>query len=413
MSFFDIIKLAFINLNRNKMRTFLTALSVVVSIASFVAIVALGLGAYDHIKKDIISRLGVNMIAVKGAKSFKRGLNSGTRFTLNLSDLEAIIRDCSNSVKVSADIGEEGQVVYQNRNKHTHCLGVTKDYLEMWSWEISEGRTFTTSEISNGSKVCVIGKTVLEELFDDIDPIGKKIRFGKIPLKIIGVLKSKGNLETDDKIFVPFHVVQRSVLGVNYCYSLCISLINPEDEKYVRYEIEETLRRNHKLAKRDKNDFIIFNIANMTNECYEVLATIILFISIIASISLIVGGIVVMNTMLVSVNERTREIGIRMAIGAKASDIMWQFLVESVVLTCTGGIIGILCGIELAHIISKLSIFIKFLDTLKLPGDIAPIVTAPSLVISFAFSLFVGVFFGLYPAYKASQLDPIEALHCE
>jgi putative ABC transport system permease protein len=395
------------------MRSFLTSLSVVVSIASVVAIVALGQGAYNQIKKDITNRLGLNLITIKGVKSFKRGLTNGNKYSLNLADFEAIIRDCPNSIRISADIGDEGQVIYQNKNEKTFCSGITENYLEMWSWEISEGRNFTSSEITKGSKVCIIGKTVAENLFGDINPIGEKIRFKKIPLKIIGILKSKGNLETDDRIFVPFHVVQRCVLGVNYCHSLFISLINPEDEVFIKSEIEETLRRQHRLSKKEKNDFKIFNIVAMTNEFYEILSVIILFIGIIASISLIVGGTVVMNTMLVSVTERTAEIGIHMAIGAKDSDIMWQFLVESAILTCSGGVIGIVCGIELAQIIANLPIFIKFTESILATELITPIVSNTSIIISFVFSLFVGIFFGLYPAYKASQLDPIEALRYE
>lgn len=395
------------------MRSFLTSLSVVVSIASVVAVVALGQGAYYYIKKDISNRLGVNIIAIKGVRTFRRGLTGDIKYSLNLADFEAIIRDCSNSIKVSADIGDTGQVIYQNKNENTFCSGITENYLEMWSWEISEGRNFTSSEFANGSKVCVIGKTVVDNLFGDINPIGKKIRFGKIPLKIVGILKSKGNLETDDRIFVPFHVVQRCVLGVNYCHSLFISLINPEDEVFIKSEIEETLRRQHRLSKKEKNDFKIFNIVAMTNEFYEILSVIILFIGIIASISLIVGGTVVMNTMLISVTERTAEIGIHMAIGAKDSDIMWQFLVESAILTCSGGVIGILCGIELAQIIANLPIFIKFTESIFATELITPIVSNTSIIISFVFSLFVGIFFGLYPAYKASQLDPIEALRYE
>ena len=249
-----------------------------------------------------------------------------------------------------------GQAIYGNNNSNTSCYGVTEDYLKIASREISEGRSFTSAEISSGAKVCVVGETVVDNLFGSLNPIGKTIRFSKMPVEIVGVLKKRGESgmggDQDDVILLPFSVVQRRICGINYCHMMYVSAATSDSVDSAKTEIEEVLRRRHKLGEGKDNDFNIATQNDIAEMAGSTLTIIALLLGAIASVSLLVGGIGVMNIMLVSVTERTREIGIRMAIGARTSDIMWQFLVESVVLTCTGGIVGILCGVGLAKVIA-------------------------------------------------------------
>ena len=405
MGFLGIIKLAFISLNRNKMRSFLTALGIIIGVASVVGMVALGQGAYYSVQENI-SKMGTNLIMVMPGSSNRRGFHGarGSMTTLKPADAEAILRDCPSVGMISPICRGSGQAVYGNNNSNTSCMGVTEDYLKIASREVSEGRFFTLNEISAGAKVCVVGSTVVENLFGNLNPIGKTIRYSKMPLEIIGVLKSRGESgmggDQDDLILLPFSVVQRRIRGINHCDMLNISAATSDAVDSAKTEIEEVLRRRHKLAEGKDNDFNIVTQDDIAEMAGSTLTIIALLLGAIASVSLLVGGIGVMNIMLVSVTERTREIGIRMAIGAKTSDIMWQFLVESVVLTCAGGIIGILGGIGLAKVIAMFTQF-------------TPVVSSTSIVVSVAFSACVGTYFGLYPAYKASQLDPIEAFRYE
>ena len=405
MGFLGIIKLAFISLNRNKMRSFLTALGIIIGVASVVGMVALGQGAYYSVQENI-SKMGTNLIMVMPGSSNRRGFHGarGSMTTLKPADADAILRDCPSVGMVSPISRGSGQAIYGNNNSNTSCMGVTEDYLKIASREVSEGRFFTLNEISAGSKVCVVGSTVVENLFGNLNPIGKTIRYSKMPLEIIGVLKSRGESgmggDQDDLILLPFSVVQRRIRGVNHCDMLNISAATADSVESAKTEIEEVLRRRHKIAEGKDNDFNIVTQDDIAEMAGSTLTIIALLLGAIASVSLLVGGIGVMNIMLVSVTERTREIGIRMAIGAKTSDIMWQFLIESVVLTCAGGFVGILCGVGLAKVIA---LFTQF----------TPVVSTTSIIVSVAFSACVGTFFGLYPAYKASQLDPIEAFRYE
>ena len=406
MGFLGILRLAFVSLNRNKMRSFLTALGIIIGVASVVGMVALGQGAYYSVQENI-SKMGTNLIMIMPGSSNRRGMMGarGSMTTLKPEDAEAIIRDCASVGMVSPICRGSGQAVFGNNNANTSCMGVTEDYLKISSREIEEGRFFSSLEISGGQKVCVIGQTVVDNLFGNINPIGQTIRYAKMPVQIIGVLKSRGETgmgggDQDDLILLPFSVVQRRICGINHCHMINVSAATADSVDSAKTEIEEVLRRRHKIAVGKDNDFRIATQDDIAEMAGSTLSIIALLLGSIASISLVVGGIGVMNIMLVSVTERTREIGIRMAIGAKTSDIMWQFLIESVVLTCAGGVLGILCGVGLAEVIGKFT-------------DFKPVVSTLSVVISVAFSAFVGIFFGLYPAYKASQLDPIEAFRYE
>ena len=406
MGFLGIIKLAFISLNRNKMRSFLTALGIIIGVASVVGMVALGQGAYYSVQENI-SKMGTNLIMVMPGSSNRRGFHGarGSMTTLKPDDAQAIIRDCPSVGMVSPICRGSGQAIYGNNNSNTSCMGVTEDYLKIASRKITEGRYFTTNEITSGAKVCVVGTTVVDNLFGNLNPIGKTIRFSKMPVEIIGVLDHRGESgmggDQDDMIILPFSVVQRRIRGINHCDMLNVSAATSDSVDAAKTEIEEVLRRRHKIAEDKESDFNIVTQDDIAEMAGSTLTIIALLLGAIASVSLLVGGIGVMNIMLVSVTERTREIGIRMAIGAKTSDIMWQFLVESVVLTCAGGIIGILGGVGLAKVIGIFT------------PQFTPVVSTTSIVVSVAFSICVGTFFGLYPAYKASQLDPIEAFRYE
>lgn len=406
MGFFGVLKLAFISLSRNKMRSSLTALGIIIGVASVVGMVALGQGAYYSVQENI-SKMGTNLIMVMPGSSNRRGFHGarGSMTTLKPSDAEAILRDCPSVGMVSPICRGSGQAIFGNNNSNTGCIGVTEDYLKISSREIEDGRFFTIADISAGAKVCVVGTTVVENLFGNINPIGQTIRYAKMPVQIIGVLKSRGETgmgggDQDDLILMPFSVVQRRICGINYAHMLSISAATADSVEAAKAEIEEVLRRRHKLVEGKENDFRIATQDDIAEMAGSTLTIIALLLGAIASVSLVVGGIGVMNIMLVSVTERTREIGIRMAIGAKTSDILWQFLIESVVLTSAGGILGIIGGVGLAYTISKFTAF-------------PPVVSTASIIISVAFSAVIGIFFGLYPAYKASQLDPIEAFRYE
>lgn len=406
MGFLGILKLAFISLSRNKMRSFLTALGIIIGVASVVGMVALGQGAYYSVQENI-SKMGTNLIMVMPGSSNRRGFHGarGSMTTLKVEDAEAILRDCPSVGMITPICRGSGQAVFGSNNSNTSCMGVTEDYLKIASREISEGRFFNANEIAGGAKVCVIGETVVENLFGNMNPIGQSIRYAKMPMQVVGVLKKRGETgmgggDQDDIILIPFSVVQRRICGVNYCHMFNISAATAESVESAKVEIEEVLSRRHKIAEGKDPDFRISTQDDIAEMAGSTLTIIALLLGAIASVSLLVGGIGVMNIMLVSVTERTREIGIRMAIGAKTSDILWQFLIESVVLTCVGGVVGILCGVGLANIIAHFTEF-------------KAVVSSASIIISVAFSACVGIFFGLYPAWKASQLDPIEAFRYE
>ena len=284
-------------------------------------------------------------------------------------------------------------------------MGVNDNYLGIASREIVQGRYFTHTEIRSGSKVCVVGKTVVENLFGNRNPIGQLIRFKKMPVMVIGVLKDRGETgmgggDQDDLMLMPFSVVQRRVLGISHVQMIHLSATSQETVEAAKGEIEQLLKRRHRIREGQDNDFDIRTQDDIAEMAGTTLTIIGLLLGAIASVSLLVGGIGIMNIMLVSVTERTREIGIRMAIGARTGDILYQFLVESVVLSCVGGVFGIFGGYGLAQIIGK---FVEF----------SPVVSNASILVSIGFSGAVGVFFGLYPAWKASQLDPIEAFRYE
>jgi len=403
MSFLGIIRLAFISLGRNKMRSFLTALGIIIGVTSVVAMVALGQGAYFSVQENI-SKMGTNLIMVMPGGGSRRGFQGprGTATTLTPEDAEAIARDCPSVGMVTPIARTSGQAVFGNNNWSTSVMGVNEHYLAIASREISEGRFFNSTEVQGSHKLCVIGRTTADNLFGNLNPLGQVIRFKKIPLTIIGILKERGETsmggDQDDLLLMPFQVVQR--LGISHAHMVHLSARTADSVSSAKEEVSQVLKRRHRIREGDEDDFHIRTQDDIAEMAGSTLTIIGLLLGSIASVSLLVGGIGIMNIMLVSVTERTREIGIRMAIGARTTDILYQFLVEAVVLSCVGGILGIAGGVVLSQIIGK---FVEF----------TPLVSNASVLISFLFSGAVGIFFGLYPAWKASQLDPIEAFRYE
>ena len=395
MNFFEIIKIALISLNRNKIRSFLTSMSIVIGIASVVGIVAFGQGIYNSIQEEFLKR-GNNIIMIfPGGLKAPKIKSRGSMLTLKPEDANAILSECNSVCMVSPvfNYSRKQEITYNNKSSIARSRGVTDDYFKITCLDFFKGRNFTSSEVYNGEKVCIISKKIANSLFPHMDPIDKTVKFSKIPFKVIGVWDDKDS----NTIFMPFPIVQKRFLKTKYCNFIYLSAISHDSVAAAKKEVEEVLRRRHKIDEGSYNDFVVWGQDNIIKMRVNTQATIYLLFVSVASITLLVGGIGVMNIMLVSVSERTSEIGIRMAVGAKSSDIMWQFLIESVVLTCVSGIIGILCGIGLSKVI-------------KMTTSYTPIVSMPSIVIAVLFSISIGIIFGLFPAYKASRLEPIEAI---
>jgi putative ABC transport system permease protein len=366
--------------------------------------VALGQGAYFSVQ-DNIAKMGTNLIMVRPGAPRKRGFHGprGSATTLTAEDGQAILWECPSVGNVSPIVRTGGQAVFGNKNWSTNIMGVNEAYLKVASREMERGEFFNASQAIRGQKVCVVGKTVADNLFGNLNPLGQTIRFKKLPLTVIGVLKDRGETsmgtDQDDLILAPFSAVQRRILGINHVHMLNVSARTPELIEPAKEEIHQLLSRRHR-TKDGEEDFNIRTQEDIAEMAGSTLAIIGMLLGSIASVSLLVGGIGIMNIMLVSVTERTREIGIRMAIGAKTKDILFQFLIESVTLSSIGGALGILGGVGLSKIISY---FVSF----------PPVVSITAIIVSILFSGAVGVFFGLYPAWKAAQLDPIEAFRFE
>jgi putative ABC transport system permease protein len=405
MSILKIIQVALKALNRNKMRTFLTMLGIIVGVVAVIAMVSIGQGANASIQNDI-SSLGTNLLFIHSGSSFREGINygSGSVTTLTADDAEAIAHECPSVSMTSPAINTSAQVKYQNKNWNTTINGVNEDYLNIRNWELEAGSFFQKSNISAAAKLCVIGKTVMKELFDSENPIGKIIRIRQLPFTVIGVLKEKGEsggwMDQDDIILAPYTSVQKRLMGVDYIGSIEVSAIDSNSIKKAEEEIRALLRQRHKLSSYDEDDFEIRSMSEISQFATETTGTMTLLLGSIASVSLIVGGIGIMNIMLVSVTERIREIGIRMAVGARENDILKQFLIESIVLSVAGGLVGIVLGIISSKAISTFAGW-------------TTLISLNSVLLAFAFSAAVGIFFGFYPARKASKLNPIEALRYE
>lgn len=392
-------------LSRNKMRSFLTALGIIIGVGAVIAMVSIGQGA-KHAVEQRFESLGTNLLFIRsGSRSFRgRSSGFGSYNNLTAEDARAIVEKCDAVNHVSPSVSTRAQVVYGNKNWNTSIQGVGEDYPKIRKWEIADGTFLSSQHVRASAKVCVLGEEVNNNLFEGANPLGKIIRIKKIPFRVIGVLKSKGEsggwFNQDDMIVVPYTTVQKRLMGINHVSSIDVSAVSAERTEEAVNQMTELMRRRHKIAPGAEDDF---NIRDMTEIAQGAAASTDIMTNLlggIALVSLIVGGIGIMNIMLVSVTERIREIGIRMSVGAKESDILWQFLTEAVVLSVMGGILGIGLGIGASKIIAKLSSW-------------QTLISPTSIILAFIFSGSVGIFFGFYPARKASRLDPIEALRYE
>ena len=388
MLFKESIAIAFTSLLSNKMRTILTMLGIII-----------GVGA-------AIASLGSNMLIVTPGSANKGGVRSaaGSSQKLKLDDAEAIKKKIKNIDYVSPTVNSSYQIVYGNENWNSSVYGVTPEYLKIRSLSVTSGSFITASDINSRNRVAVIGSTVASNLFDTTNPVGKNIRIGNQPFRVIGVLESKGQSsmgnDQDDVVIIPLTTAQERLMGITYIRSINIQVSDSSKMDLVQEQVESLLRQRHRIRTGQDDDFTVRNLTSLLETVNNTTTMLTLFLGSIAAISLLVGGLGIMNIMMVSVTERTREIGIRKALGATFKDIMLQFLIEAVIIGVVGGVLGILFGVESALLVSKVSTFTTY-------------ITVFPIVISFSFSVGIGLFFGLYPARKAARLDPIEALRYE
>jgi putative ABC transport system permease protein len=392
----------------NKMRSALTMLGIIIGVGAVIAMIAVGSGAKQRIAEQIAS-MGSNMLIVLSGSSTSGGLRFGTGTvpTLTVDDAKAILNEIPAVKYVSPILSGVAQVVFGNQNWSTIVNGATPEVLEIRDWPLASGRPFTQQDVDGATKVCLLGKTVVDNLFGGIDPIGQIVRIKKVPFTVVGVLASKGQStwgqDQDDAIFIPLTTAQKRLFGMQFPGMVRIITVQarePEVMKEVESQINDLLRQRHRLQPKQDNDFSVRNLTEIAASAEQSAGVMSLLLGAIASISLIVGGIGIMNIMLVSVTERTREIGIRIAVGAKGRDILLQFLIESLVLSLIGGMMGIGIGIAGTLVLARFTQW-------------PTLFSIDAILLAFLFAGSVGVFFGFYPARKASMLNPIEALHYE
>ena len=405
MDFAAIVKIALRALARNKMRTALTMLGIIIGVAAVIATVGISQGANEQMQKQIAD-MGANMLTVFGGSMNVGGVRtgSGASSRLTMNDARAIERDVKLVKLMSPGVMASAAVVYQNKNWSTRMQGVAPSYFEIRLWPTTAGTIFGDAEVERAADVCVIGQTLVDYLFKDEDPIGKTIRVKSLPMIVVGVLSAKGQdpggRDQDDTILAPYTTVQKKLAGVDYIHMIQVSAISEQATAAAQLQIEGVLRDRHRIRPGQEDDFTVRNQADYAEVANKSGAVMTMLLASVASVSLIVGGVGIMNIMLVSVTERTREIGIRMAIGATESDVMRQFLTEAVILSLMGGATGIALGVA-----SVLGIA----EILRWPTS----VSLTALGVSVIFSVAIGIFFGFYPARKAALLDPIEALRFE
>ena len=402
----NLIKIAVRALANNKLRGFLTMLGIIIGVASVITMLAIGQGSKRSIQAQI-SEMGSNMIMIHPGADVRGGVrqDASAMETLKLQDYEDIVDETRFVSAVSPSVNSSGQAIYGANNAPTTVYGISPDYPEIRRYKVEYGDMFTEQDIQTAAKVCVVGKTVVDNLFPDgSNPVGKVIRFQKLPFRIVGVLESKGynsmGMDQDDLILAPYTTIQKKVLAITHLQGITCSALKEEYTDQAIDEISEILRRNHKLKESDDDDFTIRSQQELSTMLTSTTDMMTVLLAAVAGISLLVGGIGIMNIMYVSVTERTREIGLRMSIGAKGIDILAQFLIESILISVTGGLIGVVFGVGAALVVNGVAHF--------------PIYIQPwSVVLSFAVCTVTGVFFGWYPAKKAAQLDPIEAIRYE
>jgi len=404
MSFIATVKIALKALNSSKMRTILTMLGIIIGVASVITMLSIGQGVSASVS-DSINSLGTNALIIMPGQMQVGGVRQGSMDsqTLTVEDYKAISRECPSIDYASPIVRKMTQMVYGNQNWSTTCYGVSDEYEKIRNWPASSGGYFSRQDISSGAKVCLIGKTVADNLFGNQNPLGEMIRIKNVPFRVVGVLSEKGSGmggDQDDCVLIPYTTAMKRISRVTYLNTILCSTVTKEKTQQGIDEITSLLRQRHNLLGNEENNFTIRSQADIADVAAKTTATLTLFLSAIACVSLLVGGIGIMNIMLVSVTERIREIGIRLALGARGRDILMQFLTESLVLSLMGGITGIIFGCALSRAIAY---FAKW-NTL---------ITIQSILLAFMFSAGVGIFFGFYPAFRASKLDPIEALRHE
>jgi len=402
-----IIRVAFRALQRNKMRAALTMLGIIIGVSAVVAMVSIGQGAQAAVAAQIDS-IGTNLLFVSAGAQNVGGVRSGTgdtgTNTLTVEDLDAIKREVPSVSMLTPTVNSRGQLVAGNMNWNTSIQGVSEQYPEVRKWRVQSGEFFTESDVRTAGRVLVIGQTIADNLFAGGDPIGQTVRVQNLPFRVIGVMVRKGQdqqgRDQDDIAFTPYTTVQKKILGSPRLQIAYVSAVSPDATYTAQQQITELLRQRHKLNANDPDDFTVRNMSDVAQAANETNSTMTMLLACIAGVSLLVGGIGIMNIMLVSVTERTREIGIRMAIGARSSAVKSQFLIESIVLSLMGGSIGILLGVGVSLAIPRMLGWPTLISTMAIVGSVI-------------FSVAVGVFFGYYPARKAAALDPIDALRYE
>jgi putative ABC transport system permease protein len=412
MNLINLLKIALRAIVRNKTRALLTMLGIIIGISAVIAMLSLGEGVKQSMKAQF-EEMGTNSIMIMPARQHRGGVDMGTSTSksLDLKDYEALKKGCRHVVAFSPQLAAPAQMIYGSSNHSGSVTGVSPDYMLINNLSLERGTMFTADDIQSFAKVCVIGKTIVDELFaDGTDPVGQTIRFGNKPMRVIGILKSKGQgqmgEDADDVVLAPYTTVQHRFLGITYIQMLQASARTQEESAAAAEEIKNILRATHDIPEGGEDDFDVFTMDEVLSSMDEVMSLVTLLLTAIASISLVVGGIGIMNIMYVTVTERTREIGLRMSIGARQRDIMMQFLLESVVLSLLGGLIGIAFGIGLAYG--------GTLIMANAMGSAVPfILSIKAIIISFLVCVAVGIFFGWYPARRAANLDPIQAIRYE
>lgn len=406
MNFANLFRIALKALGNNKFRGFLTMLGIIIGVGSVITMLAIGQGSKKSIQAEI-SEMGSNMIMIHPGEDMRGGvrLSADDMQTLKVKDFEDIRQECGHVSLVSPSVNSTGQAVYGANNTPTSVYGVNEEFLDIRGYKVQDGDIFSEQDIKTAAKVCLVGKTVIDQLFTNGEnPVGKVIRFGSIPFRIVGVLESKGynsmGMDQDNLIITPYTTVMKRILAITYLQEIVCSALSEEYTDKAIEEVSSVLRRNHKLKESDDDDFNIRSqqeLSSMMTSTSDMMSTL---LAAVAGISLLVGGIGIMNIMYVSVTERTKEIGLRMSIGAKGRDILAQFLIEATLISITGGLLGVVLGVAASYVVKAALSY--------------PILIQPwSIVVSFLVCTIIGIFFGWYPARKASNLDPIEAIRYE
>ena len=404
MNISNLFKVSLKAVANNKMRSFLSMLGIIIGVAAVIIMMAIGQGSKESIRKEL-STMGTNLLTIRPGADMRGGVRQdpSAMQTLKMADYERIVREKKFVTKVSPEVTASGQAIYGNNNTNSSMYGESTDYLDIKQWDVEEGECFTEEDVKKAAKVCVVGATIVKELFDGHDPIGKTIRFKSIPMRVIGVLKSKGynswGMDQDNVIIAPYTTVMKRIAAQTWFSSIVCSAITEELSDAAIEELTQMLRSIHKLKDEAVDDFTIRSQAEMMETMSSTMDTVTIILVVAAAFSLLVAGIGIMNIMLVSVTERTKEIGLRMAVGATGPVISLQFLIESVLISVTGGLIGILVGCSAS----------TCLGLIGMPSS----VPAWSVYVSFLVCVCIGILFGYIPAQKAANMDPIEAIRHE